>query len=319
MRWVSQADGSDHIPFQFHQDAQGTPRVGLKVLCICQPPTKSWRFGRTLGKLMKDSAEFYESIYPNGENITPESLNNLIRHANRASLFKGILTTLALGWDITSESFHSTRGDTGYSDRLTGMGPRVTDQCKLNALGLDHRSPGHTRVTLGSFIDFFALTLIKKNCWLPILHTIRLVYLLKPILLRPCSSRSSNLLLQDVFQKVLAPLDSTNQEISTAFFNGTSPNNWRDLMKLVNPLYINIEWTSSQSERWSEVVEELCIVPIGSTRVLCLPDFDGGIIKYDSRMSTVIANMKKIIAIKGVVAKLVIMDRIEKHGCPKGL
>ena len=90
-------------------------------------------------------------------------------------------------------------------------------------------------------------------------------------------------------------------------------------MKLVNPLYINIEWTSSQSERWSEVVEELCIVPIGSTRVLCLPDFDGGIIKYDSRMSTVIANMKKIIAIKGVVAKLVIMDRIEKHGCPKGL
>ena len=48
------------------------------------------------------------------------------------------------------------------------------------------------------------------------------------------------------------------------------------------------------------------------------PGLDGGIIKYDLRMSTVIANMKKIIAIKGVVAELVIMDRIEKHGCPKG-
>jgi len=47
-------------------------------------------------------------------------------------------------------------------------------------------------------------------------------------------------------------------------------------MKLVNPLYINIEWTSSQSKRWSEVVGELCIVPIGSTWVLCLPDLMGG-------------------------------------------
>lgn len=214
---------------------------------------------------MKDSAGFYESVYPNGDNITPESLDNLIRHANWASLFKGVLTTLALGWDITSESFRSTRGDTGYSDRLTGIDPRVTDQCRLNALSLDHRSPGNTRATLGSFIDFVALTLIKKNCWLPILHTIRLVYLLKPILLRPFSSRSSNLLLQDVFQKVLAPLDSTNQEISTAFFNGTSPNNWRDLMKLVNPLYINIEWSSSQSERWSEVVGESLSAQHGSS------------------------------------------------------
>ena len=70
---------------------------------------KSWRFGRTLGKLMKDSAGFYESVYPNGDNITPESLNNLIRHVNRASLFKGVLTTLALGSDIASESFHSTK------------------------------------------------------------------------------------------------------------------------------------------------------------------------------------------------------------------
>lgn len=48
------------------------------------------------------------------------------------------------------------------------------------------------------------------------------------------------------------------------------------------------------------------------------PGLDGGIIKYDLRMSTIIANMKKTIVTKGVMAELVIMDRIDKHGCPKG-
>jgi hypothetical protein len=262
---------------------------------------------------MRDSAQFYQSVYPNGDHIARESLGNLVRHANRGSVYKSVLPTLALGSDITSESFHSTRSDTGYSDRLTGIGPRVTDQCRINALGLDHRSPGDTRVTLNSFIDFFAMTLDKSLCWIPILHVIRLVKLLKPVLLRPCSSRLSNLLLEDTFAKALAPLKSANREISINFFSGVSPTNWRDLRKLVDLSYLDIEWTSSQSERWSEVFEELCIVPIESFWVLCLPDFDGVIIKYDDRMSMIIADIKKKEAIKGVLAELVSTSKTPCH------
>lgn len=155
-------------------------------------------------------------------------------------------------------------------------------------------------------------------CWIPVLHTVRLFRLLKPVLIRPCSSRLSNLILEDTFAKILAPITDDNRKISDDFFAGASPTDWRDLKQLIEPSYLNIEWTSSQSEKWIEIVGNLCIVPFGSAWALCLPDFDGGILKYDTRLAPVIANIKKLIAIKGVIAEITIMDFIDSHCDPGG-
>lgn len=206
----------------------------------------------------------------------------------------------------------------GYSDRLTGQGPRATDQARLNALGLDHRSPGDTRISLNTFLDFYALTLNHDNLWVPLLQCIRLITLLQPVLLRPCSSRLSNLLIQDMFVNILAPLDESNRGISNEFFNGKSPDIWQTLRRLVSPEYEKTKWIDSQSERWSDIVGELFVVKVGAVNALCIPDFDGGILKYDPRMAPVIANIKKLVAIKGVQAELIVMDYIDNHGDPSG-
>jgi hypothetical protein len=51
---------------------------------------------------------------------------------------------------------------------------------------------------------------------------------------------------------------------------------------------------------------------------LALPDYDGGILKYDPRIIEPLANLKKFIAIKGVIAEEIIMQHLEQTGDPNG-
>ena len=292
----------------------------LPISYIIERPQEQWPFTKKLTELYSDAYRYY-MLVPDmytGQPISNQAMSGLLRHANRGSLYRGVLPTLAIGSDITHESFKTDRLDMGYSDRFTGPGPRVTDQSRLMALGLNHKTPGNTNITLNAFVDFWCLTLCHDLLWIPILQMIRVLHTLRPVLIRPCSSKLCNLFVTDMFADILAPVTSTNRPIHHAFFNGTSPKSWKDLNFLVDPEFKDVTWKQCQSYQWAKIVGQLVIVPVGSRWVLALPDYDGGILKYDPRIIGPLANLKKIIAIKGVVAEEVILKHLERHGDPNG-
>jgi hypothetical protein len=285
---------------------------------ILSRPIERWPFTSALDLCLLDSRQFY-SIVPNqltGPPITDQAFQSLRRHAQRGSTVDGVLPTLAIGSDITLESFTSTRMDMGFSDRLTGPGPRATDQVRLQALGLHHRANREDRIALNSFVDFWALTINHDVLWIPLLQMTRIILKLRPVLLRPCSSKLCNLFVNGSFRDGFAPITAHTQSVSTNFFNGRSPPTWHELQSLVSEEGLSLKWSECHSYRWSDIVGEIFVVPVREIWALCLPDFDGGVLKYDPRMIEVIGDLKRVIALKGVVAEQVITNHVKDEGGP---
>lgn len=206
--------------------------------------------------------------------------------------------------------------DMGFSDRLTGPGPRATDQVRLQALGLHHRANREDRIALNSFVDFWALTINHDVLWIPLLQMTRIILKLRPVLLRPCSSKLCNLFVNGSFRDGFAPITADTQSVSANFFNGRSPPTWHELQSLVSEEGLSLKWSECHSYRWSDIVGEIFVVPVREIWALCLPDFDGGLLKYDPRMIEVIGDLKRVIALKGVVAEQVITNHVKDEGGP---
>ena len=293
------------------------PLAPKRPSLILSRQTEAWPYTAYIDQCFKDARQFIQDLPSSirGNCISDHGFLSVIRHAQRGSTYCGTLPTMLFGNEITIESLTAHQDDFGFSDRLTGAGPRITDQARINALGLDHQSPlENEALALNTFIDFWSISLWSAP-WIPLLQSSRLILHLRPVLLRPFSSRLSQLLLDGSFHTCFASeYSKEDRRVLTEFLAGKSPRDWKLLEKLLSPAGQSFEWDGVQSHRWRETVGDFYLVQIKDLWVLILPDFDGGIVKYDPVMGDVIEEMKKVIALKGVVAEEVIMRMVDDKG-----
>jgi hypothetical protein len=248
--------------------------------------------------------------------ITSEAFANVVRHAQNGSLYKSTLLAMTLGADVTREGLTTSRNDMGFFDRLAGPGPRATTQARLQALGLDLGNINNGTISLGPLIDFWTFTLDRQGLWAAMLHVIRYVSIVQPVIVRISSAKVSYLMVNDHFETVLAQRSTDNRELYDSFMSGSTHST--DLIKLVSKTYKEPRWEDCKSSRWLDLVGRLCVVRVGTRYVITLLSYDAGTVAYDPALKEVLITMIQLIAIKGVKLEEAAMKHVEKYGDPAG-
>jgi hypothetical protein len=309
---LNAARGGLHHPMLPHILSPSIPNT--KILDRTIDP---WPYTEIINQSLNDARSFYATISDEAA-IGDAGFAGLLRHAQRGSLYNGVLLAMSLAKDITYEAMFTTRDDMGFSDRLTGPGPKAIDQARLQALGIDIETPGDVSVSLGPLIDLWALTIKHRYIWIAILHLIRYIHIVKPVLIRVFSAKVSSLLVNGCIATALSDRNDHNSDTYDAFFTGQSPGTVEALRVLVADSFEEPIWRETQTLEWVTAVGTLCIVDIGRRYALALLSYHGGIIKYDPLLLEPLSTMLQLVALKGVKVEECVMKYVDLHGDPAG-
>ena len=309
---LNSARGGSHHPMLPHVLSPTIPNA--KIL---ERRIEAWPYSQVINQIFADSRLFYGMVVE-GAGITDAGFTGVVKHAQRGSLYRNVLPAMTLAKDITFEAMFTNRDDMDFSGRLTGSGPRAIDLARLQALGLEIGNSADVSVFLGPLVDLWALTVKHRDIWIAILHLIRYVYVVKPVLVRVYSAKVSSLLVNGCLTTVLANRNDDNANVYDAFFAGHSPRTIEELRVLVFNDFGEPIWRDSQTLDWITAVGSLCIVDYGRRLALCLPSYHGGLMKYDPLLLEPVSAMLQLVALKGVQVEQCIMDHVDLHGDPAG-
>jgi hypothetical protein len=188
---------------------------------------------------------------------------------------------------------------------------------RLHALG-PKQDVSTSSIVHGPFVDFWAICLVHRLVWLAIVILARCICCINPVIIRVYSSKVTQLFLELAFKDIFADLgdDAEALRIRQEFFAGTSPTSYATLLCMVDGPWVTRSWESCYTPDWIARVGIVVIVPVFDTYAILIPNFHGGILKYDPILREVIINVSRIVELISATVESLLPEFIADNGPP---